>query len=280
MAAIISLKAQKHALRKAISATLKLMPTSVVADQSQAVMDRVLSLPSFQRCRSISCYLSMPSGELDTSSLILEILDRGKTLFVPKIESKDGHMDFLRVYGKDDLNSLPSGVWGIKEPEPFWQGSKRQNVLDTSCDGLDIILLPGVAFDQSLSRLGHGKGYYDRFITSYSSTGRPRPLLVALALREQVLEDNIVPVAAHDWKMDLVVTPDGILGQEASIKQETKAIQEQLRNTQQCHRGPKMKRTSSSSALRSEASLSGVPGVGGTQPTSTSAALKGEMTCF
>jgi 5-formyltetrahydrofolate cyclo-ligase len=116
---------------------------------------------------------------------------------------------------------------------------------------LDLILLPGdytvmlfwietdvlqgVAFDRSLSRLGHGKGYYDRFISSYVASGRARPLLgvssgcaflvcpsilksiilfptVALALREQVLDAGHVPMGEHDWKMDMIITPDEIIG--------------------------------------------------------------------
>ncbi|KAF5379056.1 hypothetical protein D9615_005994 [Tricholomella constricta] len=213
-ATLTSLRAQKKALRKVMSAKLQLLPASAIEEQSRAVAARVLSLPSFQRSRSVSCYLSMPSGELDTSSLVSEILARGQNLFVPKIASKEGHMEFLKLNGTEDLNSLPSGVWGIKEPEPQWQGSPRQNAMDPDFEGLDIILLPGVAFDKSLSRLGHGKGYYDRFITSYCSTGKPRPLLVALALREQVLEGSAVPIGDHDWKMDLVVTADEVLESE------------------------------------------------------------------
>ena len=86
----------------------------------------------------------------------------------------------------------------------------------------------GLAFDRSLSRLGHGKGFYDRFIRKYVSSGRQRPILgacprrdcrlpltmgsVGLALREQLLESGKVPTEETDWKMDLVVTPDGIVG--------------------------------------------------------------------
>jgi len=81
-------------------------------------------------------------------------------------------------------------------------------------EGLDLILVPGVAFDESMARLGHGKGYYDRFLHEYiASTGRTRPVLVALALREQILEGEQIPmIKDHDWRMDSVIGPDGVLG--------------------------------------------------------------------
>lgn len=88
----------------------------------------------------------------------------------------------------------------------------------------------GVAFDRSMSRLGHGKGFYDRFINSYTGSGRRKPLLgnpsklycfhvandpwvVGLSLREQLLEAASVPMADHDWKLDMVITPDETLVQ-------------------------------------------------------------------
>ncbi|KIK06404.1 hypothetical protein K443DRAFT_89368 [Laccaria amethystina LaAM-08-1] len=200
-----AIKAQKKALRKAISTTLSLLPQSEIDEQSRSITARVLSLPAFLQCKTISCYLSMPTGEVATSHLVSGIINQDKTLFAPKIHSKDGFMDFFEIFGADDLASLPSGIWGIKEP-----------ALNPDSGQLDVILLPGVAFDRSLSRLGHGKGYYDRFITSYTSKGRRRPLLsrwdqVGLALREQVLNSGEVPMAEHDWKLDMVIAPDEIL---------------------------------------------------------------------
>jgi hypothetical protein len=50
-----------------------------------------------------------------------------KTLFVPRIESIDGQMDFVRLYDDNDLSSLPSGMWGIKEPGKEWQGQGRSS---------------------------------------------------------------------------------------------------------------------------------------------------------
>lgn len=142
-----------------------------------------------------------------------------QTLYVPKIGAADANaasMDFLQVHSEEDLHAFPSGTWGIKEPPIEWQGRRRASALDETTAQLDLILCPGVAFDQSLSRLGHGRGYYDRFLSTYTASqsahGRRKPLLVALALREQLLEAGQVPAALHDWKMDVIVGPDGATG--------------------------------------------------------------------
>ncbi|KAJ7741954.1 5-formyltetrahydrofolate cyclo-ligase [Mycena maculata] len=205
----LALKAEKKILRKAVSLTLRDLSPAYVQEQSRALTARVLALSSFIHSNSVSCYLSMATGEIDTSSLVREILRSGKKLFVPKIDTKTaGRMDLLQIYDEHDLDSLPAGVWGIKEPERMHMEQPRASAKDV---GLDMILVPGLAFDQSLSRLGHGKGYYDRFITAYTADSRPPPLLVGLALREQLLEKTAVPTDVHDWKMDHVVTDEGVL---------------------------------------------------------------------
>lgn len=142
-------------------------------------MKRLVNSSFFQKSNNVSCYLSMPSGELDTSSLVTEIiqsglyslftatlaliLGKGKTLFVPKIKSKtEGSMDFLKVHGELDLSTFPAGLWGIKEPDYTWQGAQRQSglsnsnfipnrakqnlvlsVLGSPEGSIDMILLPG-----------------------------------------------------------------------------------------------------------------------------------------
>ena len=90
----------------------------------------------------------MESGEVNTSAIVdaifrsseysypfLKMLplmmkdllqkNSGKTLYVPKIRSKDGGMDFLRCYSADDLASFPAGTWGIREPGDLWEGQNR-----------------------------------------------------------------------------------------------------------------------------------------------------------
>ncbi|KAJ7185790.1 hypothetical protein C8R46DRAFT_386315 [Mycena filopes] len=206
--AALALKVEKKALRKAIRANLRDLSLPRLQDQSEVLTARMLSLPAFIQAKSVGCYLSMPSGEIDTASLVREILRSGKSLFVPKIDTTiAGRMQLLRVDDEDDLNALPSGVWGIKEPDA---SRVRTSASDA---GLDMILCPGLAFDRSFSRLGHGKGYYDRFITAYTEGGRPTPLLVGLALREQLLDSNTIPTGAHDWKMHYIVTDQGSIQQ-------------------------------------------------------------------
>ncbi|OSX60826.1 hypothetical protein POSPLADRAFT_1146594 [Postia placenta MAD-698-R-SB12] len=214
-----ALQTQKKALRKAMAVKLRSLSAADIQQQSQAVAERLLASPIFLRSRSVSCYMSMPLGEVQTSALLSATLSSGKTLFVPKIDiASERKMDFLKVYDIEDLRTFPSGTWGIKEPDYEWKGHRP---LDEDVGLLDLILVPGVAFDRSLSRLGHGKGYYDHFVSLYTSSksanSYKKPMLgafpsVALALREQILEAGEVPTALHDWQMDVIVGPDGILG--------------------------------------------------------------------
>ncbi|KAH6917812.1 hypothetical protein BKA70DRAFT_1366349 [Coprinopsis sp. MPI-PUGE-AT-0042] len=209
-----SFQASKRALRKTVSAALGAVSEHSIEAQSSCVTNRVLALPQFREAKAVSCYLSMPTGEVDTSLLACSVLQSGKRLFVPRIVDKAGVMDFFEVFDDEDLATLPSGVWGIKEPGSHYKAQPRESALSASESGiLDVILLPGVAFDRSMSRLGHGKGFYDRFIASYTNSSRRKPLLVGISLREQLLEAGSVPMADHDWKLDMIITPEETLVQ-------------------------------------------------------------------
>ncbi|KAN0084100.1 hypothetical protein V8E55_007604 [Tylopilus felleus] len=213
---ITALQTTKKALRRSMVRTLRDLTQSDVQSQSEAIVAKVIALPAFKRAKTVSCYLSMPTAEVQTAALVSNILaDKGKKLFVPSLTFRDGQMDFVRLYDEEDLRTLPAGLWGIPEPTVEYRSEKRQSVLDTPCEDLDLIIMPGVAFDSSLSRLGHGKGYYDHFISSYvSAAKRPRPLLVALSLQQQLLEAGQVPMTDRDEKVDVIVTPKDIITQE------------------------------------------------------------------
>ncbi|KAF8316410.1 5-formyltetrahydrofolate cyclo-ligase [Clavulina sp. PMI_390] len=217
-----ALHAQKKALRTATLAVRKLIPPESVRLQSENIANALVEMPEFQASNSVSCFLSM-DGEVDTSMIVDHILDKGKRLFVPRMEDpKSGKLQMLRVYSRDDLDSLPAGLWGIREPNVLQSNSDvpRENAQD-SPDSLEFIVMPGVAFDRTFGRLGYGKGFYDRFLSTYTSGGstpRQKPHLVAIALKEQLLpEGETVPTDSTDWFMDAIVSPAFVAGESQTL---------------------------------------------------------------
>lgn len=107
-------------------------------------------------------------------------------------------MLFLQVESLSDLAAFPQNSWGICEP-PLQPGRLQ---VPRDC-ALDVIVVPGLAFDLQGHRCGQGMGFYDTFLSEYARWGRKMPALVALALRMQIVPQ--VPVAGHDWKVDHVI---------------------------------------------------------------------------
>ena len=99
----------------------------------------------------------------------------------------------------NDLSSLPKTKWDIPQPT---EDEEREDCLVTG--GIDLILTPGLAFTQCGSRLGRGKGYYDKFFELYKSKFAP-PYLIGLALQPSMV--NNIPVTENDVKLDEVLFP-------------------------------------------------------------------------
>ncbi|KAF8332010.1 5-formyltetrahydrofolate cyclo-ligase [Cantharellus anzutake] len=206
----------KKALRSTILEARKRIPPNERELQSREIALALTSCPEYQQSSSISCFLSI-DGEVDTSSVIEDILKRGKRLFVPRVEKISGVMEMLRIYSLDDLSKLSPGVWGIREPGKISNtgDGPRENALNST---LDMIILPGVAFDSLGNRIGYGKGYYDRFIASYWSARKYKPELFGLAFKEQVVEPGTIPLEEHDESVQGVISPafSGVLHRVAS----------------------------------------------------------------
>lgn len=142
-------------------------------------------MEEYRRADRIAIYLSMEHGEIQTGSIVHDALSRGKTVFVPCISRGESHsvMDMLALASVEDHQSLPRDKWGIPSLPPDslpdrenWLGGKGNLQVSKSepesgknaHEWLDLIMIPGMAFDVALNRLGHGKGYYDRFLRQYS----------------------------------------------------------------------------------------------------------------
>lgn len=108
-------------------------------------------------------------------------------------------MDMVRLYDLDDYDKLPLTKWNIKQPA---DDEVREEALDTE-GGLDLILIPGLAFTLAGERCGRGRGYYDAYLAKVRQKQGGLPATVALAFKEQILEE--VPTDHHDVRIDKVL---------------------------------------------------------------------------
>lgn len=184
-----NLAGQKKALR-----ALALTRRAALPDRegrSRRIGERVLGLPAYRTAGEVLCYLDA-RAEVRTADLVAEVLRQGKKVVVPYCV---GHE--LELFHLEAADELAPGAFRIPEPRADLRSVPAKAV---AAHELDLLLVPGVAFDRVGGRLGHGFGYYDRLLERV----RPDAVLVGLAFECQLV--NAVPAAAHDVFMDLVVT--------------------------------------------------------------------------
>ena len=137
-------------------------------------------LSSYQ---NIALFASLET-EIDTFPLIEELLKEGKNIYLPKTRGKE--MEFYLIHSLDELVESKD-KYKVKEPS-------CGNPVNPSI--FDIIICPGVAFDRSNNRMGHGQGYYDKYLS------RCPAYKIGLCYKEQLLDE--IPTDEYDVKMDRV----------------------------------------------------------------------------
>lgn len=167
------------------------VPPSVIADLSLKIYEYLVEWPIFQAAQCVACYVSI-QNEVDTHPIIDHAWSHGKTVCVPVALAKH-QMAFQKIANWD---ALKPARFGLLEP-----------VFDTrdviAPNDLDLILVPGVAFDGRGNRLGFGSGFYDRFLSDSSV------VCVGLAYAFQVVAE--LPTESHDVQMDWLVTEEGMV---------------------------------------------------------------------
>ena len=200
---ISPLKLAKKKLRAEIDAKLGKLSANEIACQSKQVHEQLFTLTEFRNAHRVGLYLSLPC-EVDTVGILEHCFAQGKQCFMPKYIPKNPVMQFVELRSMADFDSLPfEPKWKIKQPDPH--DETRTNALETG--GLDVLLVPGVAFTKEGLRLGHGMGYFDRWQAHSAATPNVQhPVTIALALREQIIED--VPVSEYDVRIHKVIWPN------------------------------------------------------------------------
>lgn len=181
---------KKRIIREQVFDLLRKQKKEDRLSKSRRILDKLFALKEFEEAETILFYASF-NGEVDTFEMMKRGLQLGKRIALPMIISEDKKI--VPALIKDVDLSLETGPYGIKQP-------KQEGLRPLLPDQLDLVVVPGVAFDCDGHRLGRGAGYYDRFL-SESCSGTPS---VGLAFDFQVVD--ALPHDPHDCAVSFVIS--------------------------------------------------------------------------
>jgi 5-formyltetrahydrofolate cyclo-ligase len=179
------LKQAKRALRREILAERDALPADERSARSEAIADRFVGLPEVAGAGTVLAFWSFGS-EVDTAPLIARLRSDGTTVALPRIEGNE----VVPVVATPGA-AMTETSFGAMEPA-------EGRVLEVA--DLDLVAVPGVAFDRSCDRVGYGAGYYDRLL------GMRREGVAAIAIAFAIQIVDRVPTGAIDQRIDGVVT--------------------------------------------------------------------------
>ncbi len=188
-----SLVARKQDIRAAAQAARREQPDKV--GLSKLIVSTITQLPVYQEAACVMWYIDVRS-EVRTRHALPLAIDSGKRIVVPFC--LDGELELFRL---ESMDELAEGMYEILEPREELRDLVSKRVRSSD---LDVVLVPGVAFDRHGGRVGHGKGYYDKLLGNVRSDTR----LIGLAFECQMVD--AVPVQTHDIRMDMVVTENHV----------------------------------------------------------------------
>lgn len=162
---------------------------------SAAICEKFIAQGEFAAAKSVMVYIDV-RAEVRTRQHLPKLLEGDKRIVVPYCVD-----DVLELFLLENMDELAVGMYKILEPRAELRDlpEKRVDVRE-----LDLIMVPGVAFDPRGARMGHGKGYYDKLLEH----ARPETPLVALAFECQIFPE--IPTQPHDIFMDKIITEKSI----------------------------------------------------------------------
>ncbi|MDP3111563.1 MAG: 5-formyltetrahydrofolate cyclo-ligase [Thermodesulfovibrionales bacterium] len=164
------------------------------AEKDISILQRIIMLPEFSAAKKILFYASFRS-EVDTIDLIKLSLHLEKTAVLPRVCREE---NILRLYEIKSINELARGYMWILEPSV--DEARLRKMSD-----IDLVIIPGAAFDTQGNRLGYGAAYYDKLLATME---RKIPI-VAPAYEEQIVEK--IPAEPHDIKVDKIITDKRVI---------------------------------------------------------------------
>jgi 5-formyltetrahydrofolate cyclo-ligase len=169
----------------------KALPATEARASGQVIQKAFIASAEFRKARAVALYAPI-HNEVDTKEVFAEALVTSKTVLYPAVCS--GKLEFRQVIA---LNMLQNGAFGIPEPADCCEVHDSREV--------DLIVIPGIAFDVTGKRVGYGKGYYDKTLHHLEGQGK----LVGFCYDFQLVES--IAGEPHDVLMDLLITEKRVI---------------------------------------------------------------------
>ncbi len=185
------IKREKIRLRAQMRGLAQSLPEEYIGQSDRGIRENLLALDVWKRARSVFVYVSM-NREPDTKAILRKALEEGKTVAVPRCLD-DGELEARIITSPDELRR---GRFGILEPDGHGVALHPRNI--------DLVVAPCVAADRQGYRLGHGGGYYDRYLARVGCG-------TVCLCRARLLQDSL-PHDALDRPVEFVITEDECLG--------------------------------------------------------------------
>lgn len=180
---------EKKLIRKEIFRRRKEASQEELDIWSDAIIEKVLATDMYKNCETIYTYVAY-KREVETKGLIQQAWKDGKKVAVPRVEGS-----VMNFYYITSLDQLENSDMGIPEPKP-------ENPAD---DEYALMVMPGVAFDRTMNRIGYGGGFYDRYLEEHPNLKR-----LAIAFEFQFVEGPL-PTEPTDICPEMIITESCIL---------------------------------------------------------------------
>ncbi|MDP6685747.1 MAG: 5-formyltetrahydrofolate cyclo-ligase [Candidatus Omnitrophota bacterium] len=182
----------KAVLRQIMKKKLLSQTKAERRNKSRVIQDKIFAKKEFLSSKCVMLYVSKGTKEVDTGPIIRSALKMGKRVALPVTLVRENSLKPVRL--KDFKKGLKKSAYGIYEPHES-RSQRRVRLKD-----IDLVIVPGLAFDRRNNRLGHGKGYYDRFLKKLPSD-TPE---IGLGFRFQMLKK--IPTTKTDVSLTEVIT--------------------------------------------------------------------------
>lgn len=182
-------KSQKDKLREQLLKRRLELDEEEYLRRSARIVRSLQKQPEFQKAKTIHCYVSLNERrEVNTRPLIRELLAGDKNVVVPITEFDSGRLKSVHL---DSYSDLKKNKWGVLEPEGGRKAEKSE---------IDLVVVPMVGGDFNRNRIGYGKGFYDRFLSSLNVPA------IGLLFNTCLLQE--VPVEPFDVPLEKLITEE------------------------------------------------------------------------